>query len=65
MDVATLTPQSEPNCNGHGLDFRRLLETLPAAAYSTDADGLITYFNQRAAEIWGREPKLCDPLDRY
>jgi PAS domain S-box-containing protein len=43
----------------------RLLDALPAAAYICDADGLITYFNSRAAELWGREPKLNDPDDRY
>ncbi len=45
--------------------FRRLLEVVPAAAYTTDAEGLITDFNQRARELWGREPKLNDPVDRY
>jgi PAS domain-containing protein len=38
---------------------------MPAAAYTTDAEGLITYFNRRAVEVWGREPKLNDPIDRY
>ncbi|HXG66166.1 MAG TPA: PAS domain S-box protein, partial [Blastocatellia bacterium] len=47
------------------LEFRRLLEKLPAAAYICDADGLITYFNERAAELWGREPKLNDAADRF
>ena len=47
------------------LEFRRLLERLPAAAYTCDADGLITYFNPRAVELWGREPALDDPIDRY
>jgi PAS domain-containing protein len=47
------------------LDFRLLLEALPAAAYTCDAEGCITYFNRRAVEAWGREPKLNDPLDRY
>ncbi len=47
------------------LEFRRLLEKLPAGAYTCDAEGLITYFNQRAVELWGREPKLYDPADRY
>lgn len=46
-------------------EFRRLLDRLPAAAYTCDTDGLITYFNQRAVELWGREPKLNDPVDRY
>src|SRR5688572_21489499 len=45
--------------------FRRLLEALPAAAYTCDPDGFITFFNRRAAKLWGREPKLLDPLDRY
>ena len=47
------------------LRFRRLLDNLPIGAYTCDADGLITYFNQRAAEFWGREPKLNDPADRF
>jgi len=46
-------------------EFRRLLDTLPAAAYTCDAEGLITYFNRHALELWGRSPKLNDPLDRY
>ncbi len=38
--------------------FRRLLEAMPFGAYTCDADGLITYFNSHAAEMWGRAPKL-------
>ena len=47
------------------LEFHRLLETLPAGAYTCDPDGLITYFNAPALELWGREPKLNDPIDRF
>jgi PAS domain-containing protein len=50
---------------GSDAAFRRMIEKLPAAAYVCDAEGLITYFNPRAAELWGREPKLNDPQDRY
>ena len=46
-------------------EFRRLLDRLPAAAYTCDAEGLITYFNLHAALVWGREPKLNDPVDRF
>jgi PAS domain S-box-containing protein len=46
-------------------DFRRLLDRLPAAAYLCDADGLITYYNARAAELWGRQPQLNEPTDRF
>jgi PAS domain S-box-containing protein len=45
--------------------FRRLLQNLPGGAYTCDPHGLITGFNRRAAEVWGREPKLNDPSDRY
>jgi PAS domain S-box-containing protein len=46
-------------------NLRRLLDKLPAAAYTCDADGLITYFNQQAVRLWGRVPKLNDPEDRF
>lgn len=45
--------------------FRRLLEKLPAGAYTCNREGLVTYFNRHAVELWGREPKLNDPVDRY
>jgi len=45
--------------------FRRLLDVLPAAAYTCDASGLITSFNERAVETWGRAPLLNDPIDRF
>ena len=45
--------------------LRRVLDGLPAAAYTCDADGLITYYNARAVQLWGREPKLNDPSDRF
>ncbi len=45
--------------------FLQLLATLPAAAYTCDADGLITYFNDHAVGVWGRAPRLNDPVDRF
>src|SRR5687767_4525525 len=47
------------------LEFRQLLENLPACAYTCDPDGLITFYNQHAVELWGRSPKINDPVDRY
>lgn len=38
--------------------YRQLLEALPAAVYTTDAEGRITYFNRAAAEMSGRIPQL-------
>jgi PAS domain S-box-containing protein len=45
--------------------FRRLLENLPAAAYTCDAEGVITYYNPHAVQFWGRAPKLNDPDERF
>jgi PAS domain S-box-containing protein len=38
--------------------FRELLDMLPAAVYTTDASGRITYYNEAAAALAGRHPKL-------
>jgi PAS domain-containing protein len=60
--------QHGPEDSSPGIGFtqyRQLLDKLPAGAYLCAADGRITYYNQRAVELWGREPKLRDPLDLY
>jgi PAS domain S-box-containing protein len=38
--------------------FRDLLDALPAAIYTTDAAGRITFFNQAAVEFSGRTPEI-------
>lgn len=43
----------------------RLPADLPVAAYTCDRDGLLTGFNPAAARLWGREPALLDPADRF
>jgi len=43
----------------------QLWELLPAAVYACDRDGLIVRSNRKAAELWGRVPKLRDPEERY
>src|SRR5438309_10533495 len=35
-----------------------LLEALPVAVYTTDAEGRITFYNQAAADLWGHRPEL-------
>jgi PAS domain S-box-containing protein len=40
------------------IQLRQVLEALPAAVYTTDAAGKITYFNRAAADLAGREPVL-------
>jgi PAS domain S-box-containing protein len=41
------------------------LSALPIAAYSCDIAGRITYYNERAGELWGRRPALNDATERY
>lgn len=45
---------------GRGDDswFREVVTRMPIALYATDADGLVTYFNEAAARLVGREPEL-------
>jgi PAS domain S-box-containing protein len=43
----------------------RLFEQLPFAVYVCDRDGLVLRYNHRAAELWGRAPKLGDPNERF
>jgi PAS domain S-box-containing protein len=38
--------------------FRELLGALPAAVYTTDAAGRITYYNDAAVALWGHRPML-------
>jgi len=35
-----------------------LLQALPVAVYTTDAQGYITFYNQAAVDFWGRTPVL-------
>jgi PAS domain-containing protein len=41
--------------------LRELVSFMPAAVYACDTEGLITYYNRHAREIWGRTPALDDP----
>ncbi len=38
--------------------YRRFLDALDIAVYTTDPDGRITFFNEAAATFWGRRPAL-------
>jgi len=63
-----MTPASSGDDRGVSAaesQLRHMLAALPLAAYTCDRQGLITYFNRRAAELWGREPQLNSPENRY
>jgi PAS domain S-box-containing protein len=41
------------------------LEQLPIAIYACDAGGRILWFNTRAAELWGRAPRIGDDSELF
>lgn len=43
----------------------QLAAALPVGIYACDLRGRITFFNRRAAELWGREPRLNTDEQRY
>src|SRR6266498_2496288 len=45
--------------------IENVLSVMPTAVYTCDEEGRITFFNQRAADLWGREPKLNSEEDKY
>lgn len=43
--------------------FRHLTKLMPVGVYTTDKNGVITFFNDSAAQLWGRTPRLNDSTD--
>lgn len=44
----------------HERALREILDALPVALYTTDAEGRITYYNEAAVDMSGRRPALGD-----
>jgi PAS domain S-box-containing protein len=65
MGNVTVLPTAKAALQSSELQFRSLLDKLPAGGYTCDRNGLITHFNDHAVKIWGRAPKLNDPVDRF
>ncbi|MDC7786948.1 HWE histidine kinase domain-containing protein [Rhodoplanes sp. TEM] len=40
--------------------WKEMLDALPVAAYLCDVAGVIVHCNRRAAEMWGRSPRVAD-----
>ncbi len=55
LNAAEVLGTTRPMTEEHA---RQVLEALPAAIYTTDAEGRITFYNRAAAELAGREPQI-------
>lgn len=45
--------------------YQALFEFMPTAVYTCDADGVLQDYNERAVELWGREPNSDGVVDTY
>ena len=50
--------QAQSELTATEAQHREILEALPVAVYTTDAEGRVTFYNQAAAALAGREPRL-------
>ncbi|GLS39720.1 histidine kinase [Mesorhizobium tianshanense] len=50
--------QADIGLGDPGVPSADLLQSLPVAIYTVDKQGRITYFNEAAAEMWGRRPVI-------
>jgi PAS domain S-box-containing protein len=57
---AAIASGTSDDTESHEKQFRDLLQALPAAIYTTDAQGRITFFNRSCVEFAGRTPKIGD-----
>jgi PAS domain S-box-containing protein len=57
VDVSELI-SARANVRRQEEQLRQVLDALPAAVYTTDTSGSITYYNRAAAELAGREPEI-------
>lgn len=60
LDHRTAISADTDETNSHEQQFRDVLQTLPAAVYTTDASGRITFFNQACIDFAGHEPEIGD-----
>ncbi len=58
IDNVGLTSEANQEMSESAKRYRQLVHELPAAIYTTDAEGRITLFNAAAADLWGRAPKI-------
>jgi PAS domain S-box-containing protein len=45
--------------------YKTLVNSMPAAVYTCDKEGRITYFNEQAVILWGYRPKISSDSTRF
>ncbi|BCG83816.1 PAS domain S-box protein [Mesorhizobium sp. 113-3-3] len=57
VDVTDLE-QTRSELKRQDSTYHQILDGLPVAIYTTDRNGIITYYNRAAADLAGRQPKI-------
>ena len=60
LDVSRTARTANDSAASHDKAFRDLLQALPAAIYTTDVSGRVTFFNKACIEFAGRTPRIGD-----
>jgi PAS domain S-box-containing protein len=58
LELSRARLETERAVRESGRRYRELIDALPAAIYTTDANGIVTHFNPAAADLSGRTPEL-------
>jgi PAS domain S-box-containing protein len=58
-------PRRAVSLGFEGLDWDRLVDTLPVGIYTCDLSGRLVQYNQHAASLWGRSPNVSDREYRF
>ena len=64
INTRTLTPPHiQQALENSESKFKHLTELMPMGIFSTDHTGIITYYNNKASEMWGRSPRINDATE--
>ena len=58
LQLSRLRKQAVETVRASEHRLRQIIDALPAAVYTTDAEGRLTHFNRAAVEFSGRQPEL-------
>ncbi|ACB74064.1 PAS domain S-box protein [Opitutus terrae] len=65
LHLAELRRKAEAKVTASEARLAQLVAMLPAGIYTVDAEGRITFYNPRAAEIWQARPTLHAPYAEF
>lgn len=65
LERAVMARQTKAALLAGTTHFRHILDSIPSAIFICDRDGYIVCYNRHTVALWGREPRLLDPADRF